>query len=338
MSITIKKIAELSNTSRGTVDRVLNKRGNVSKEVEKRVLDVVKEYNYQYNPYARALVNSKKKNIIGVVINSIGNEFFDKVIEGIKDSIKSYKSMGIELEMIELKGYIIKEQINAIDTLLKKGINALAITPINNKEIETKLKSLDIPIVTFNNDIDIEKLAFVGCDYYNNGLLCGDLANLMMEKGNAIIVTGSLLQKGHNERIKGFKDSFLNNGNNKIIEILENNDDENISYNLVKESINKYNIDLIYFGAGGIKGGLKAVTESNQRIKIITVDETNTVVDNLKKGIIYATVTQQPYKQGYKTIEILCDKLLLKKKPKNIIQYTGNRIKLKNSKFFELEN
>ena len=38
--MTIKQIAEKAGTSRGTVDRVLNGRGNVNPELAKRILDI----------------------------------------------------------------------------------------------------------------------------------------------------------------------------------------------------------------------------------------------------------------------------------------------------------
>ena len=48
--VTIKQLAEVCGVSRGTVDRVLNNRGNVKPEKRKRVLDAMRELNYQPNP------------------------------------------------------------------------------------------------------------------------------------------------------------------------------------------------------------------------------------------------------------------------------------------------
>ena len=41
--ITSKKIAELANVSRGTVDRVLNNRGGVNEKTRERVLRIATE-------------------------------------------------------------------------------------------------------------------------------------------------------------------------------------------------------------------------------------------------------------------------------------------------------
>ena len=43
--VTIKQIAELCGVSRGTVDRVLNKRGNVKPEKERLIIEMAKKLN-----------------------------------------------------------------------------------------------------------------------------------------------------------------------------------------------------------------------------------------------------------------------------------------------------
>ncbi len=79
MAVTIKQIAELAGVSRGTVDRALNHRAGVKKEVAERILQIAKELNYRPNAVAKALANTNKPCLIGVLMNSDGNEFFDEV-------------------------------------------------------------------------------------------------------------------------------------------------------------------------------------------------------------------------------------------------------------------
>lgn len=75
--MTIKEIAKLANTSRGTVDRVLNNRGKVSTKVYKRIMDVIVAYNYQTNEIGRTLSLINKKMTIGVIIGAKSNYFFN---------------------------------------------------------------------------------------------------------------------------------------------------------------------------------------------------------------------------------------------------------------------
>jgi DNA-binding LacI/PurR family transcriptional regulator len=58
--MTIKEIARLANTSRGTVDRVINKRGKVSEEVEQRVLKIIQETGYIPNENGKLLSLSNR--------------------------------------------------------------------------------------------------------------------------------------------------------------------------------------------------------------------------------------------------------------------------------------
>ena len=82
MAVTIKQIAETCGVSRGTVDRVLNHRGRVSEETEKRVKEAVEVLGYKPNSLGKALALQRKGLRIGVILCSVGNEFYDKRIKG----------------------------------------------------------------------------------------------------------------------------------------------------------------------------------------------------------------------------------------------------------------
>jgi len=331
--MTVKEIADLAGTSRGTVDRVLNDRGNVNPELAQKIKDIAARENYQPNQLARALINSRKRIRIGVVIHSVGNPFFDDVLKGIYSRAKKLGIYGLEVSVKQIRGYCAKEQIGAIDELLKEGIDGLAIMPINLPEIKARLEQLTIPIVTFNTDIDIRKIAFVGCDYYNSGRISGDLAKLILGRGgNAAIVVGSFKIFGHQQRVEGFVDSVSKTPGIKVIAELENEDDDEQSYAAVKKLLEEQEPDLIYFAAAGIGGGVRAILESGRDIRILAVDDTEPVHKYLRDGVISATVTQQPYVQGDNAIKILFDYIANNKSPREVNNFTENQVKLRNSK------
>ncbi|UWX55657.1 LacI family DNA-binding transcriptional regulator [Maribacter litopenaei] len=56
---TIKDIAALADVSRGTVDRVVNKRGKVSEKARKKVEEVLDKIDYRPNLIARSLKNHR---------------------------------------------------------------------------------------------------------------------------------------------------------------------------------------------------------------------------------------------------------------------------------------
>ena len=119
--MTISEIAKLAGTSRGTVDRVINGRGKVNKELAEKIMQIVKSSEYEVNGSARALSMSQKKYVVGIVINSIGNPFFSRVRQGFEDSCKKWENFGLEMYYKEIRGYNEEEQIEAIDDVAARG-------------------------------------------------------------------------------------------------------------------------------------------------------------------------------------------------------------------------
>lgn len=336
MAATIKQIAELAGVSRGTVDRALNERGGVNHEVLKRIKDIAKELNYVPNPVAKALANSKNRVTIGVLINSGGNSFFDKVLVGINKAKREVLSYGVTLVLEEMTGYDPNVQLELIDKLMQTQISGLVITPINDSKVIKKLNQLTklgIKITTLNADVTgVDKLCFVGCDYLKSGQTAAELlGQISSGEMSVCIVTGSKKMLGHNQRIVGFgqilKECYPHI---KVTEIAENNDDDRLSYEVTKRLIAENSPDALYFCAGGIDGGIKAVIENNcKNIKIITVDDTQNIKSYIEQRIVNATVCQQPIKQGYDAIMAQFEYLVNGKKPHKKHLYTQNEVKLK---------
>lgn len=86
--ISIVDIARLSGVSTATVSRIINNSGYVSEETRRRVMEVIKQYNYKPNALAKGLV-TKKSNLIGLLVPQIDNPFFIRVIIAIESGLRS---------------------------------------------------------------------------------------------------------------------------------------------------------------------------------------------------------------------------------------------------------
>ena len=330
--LTIKQIAEEAGTSRGTVDRVLNGRGNVNPELAKRIMEIAEREQYRPNPLAQALIQSRQHTRIGMVIPSVGNPFFDEVLRGAEYRAKKLAGYGASVSLRKIRGYDTATQLEAIHSLMEEGIDGLAVTPINVPEVADCLRSLDVPVLTFNMDIDIDRVAFVGCNYYNSGMISGDLAGLMLNgTGHIIAVIGSSNMRGHMERIRGLKAALERYPEIAVDAVLENEDNDEISYRIVRDAIAAYSPDVLYFGSGGTEGGMRAVCESGARVRVLAVDETEAVLRYMEEGRISATVTQEPFVQGDKAIHTLFDYIRTGHKPAGGVVYTQNRVRLPHS-------
>jgi LacI family transcriptional regulator, repressor for deo operon, udp, cdd, tsx, nupC, and nupG len=81
--VRILDVAKKANVSTATVSRVLSKPETVKKETTKKVLEAIKELNYQPNVLARQLRKLETKMVL-VVVPDITNTFFSKVLRGIE--------------------------------------------------------------------------------------------------------------------------------------------------------------------------------------------------------------------------------------------------------------
>jgi len=312
---TIKEIAELAGVSRGTVDRVLNHRGEVNAETAARVMEIVKALDYRPNKAGLALAARKKKFKIGVILFSENNPFFDEVMEGVLAKAQELEDYGI-ITVTKRVEFDLDAQIQAIDEFLTEEVNGLLLAPYNHEKIREKIDEItdmQIPVVTVNTDIEGSKrLAYVGSDFFQGGRMAAGIFGLMM-KGNTevAIVTGSSNVLCHSERIRGFREVLDKDYPNlQIAEIVENHDDEFESYALTKKILEKYpRIGALFYTAAGVNGGCKAVIESKKDVRVVTFDEVPTTIAMLKEGVISATIGQQPFKQGAKALDILFEYL-----------------------------
>ena len=77
--VTVKDIAQMAGVSVATVSRVINQNGRFSAETERRVREVIKEYDYQPNQLAKGL-RQRHNSAIGIIVPNIANEFFSSMI------------------------------------------------------------------------------------------------------------------------------------------------------------------------------------------------------------------------------------------------------------------
>ncbi len=312
MSVTVKSLAEAAGVSRGTVDRVLHGRGAVKPEVALRVKALARELGYVPNRAGRALASFKTRCKIGVLVPSIGNIFFDSVLDGIAQAQSEYTDMGVDVVIKKLQGYEEEEHLKAIDDLISQGCNGLCIASMNTKPLRDKINECvnnHIVVVTLNSDIlDSQRLCYVGCDYAKAGRTSAGMLSLMEhpQKLNILIVTGSHLMYGHNQRIEALKDELSLLGvDYKIVRVVESNDSDIIAQQLTTESLNADpSINCVYVSAAGVQGTGAALIASGRKDIIATAfDDVYSTKELVRAGVFKFVICQQPERQGYHAIK-----------------------------------
>jgi LacI family transcriptional regulator len=318
--VSIKQIADLAGVSRGTVDRALNDRYGIDPELKARILKIASDLGYRSNRAGKMLSIRKSPLNIGIQMPSIGNEFYAEVERGLQSAARDYADFGLTLNIRTMKGFDAKAQIHQIRELIAEGINGLAFVPINHPDIQMFLEEIaatGLPVITLNSDItEGRRLGYVGIDYWQSGATAAGVLRLLANQQpiQVLILTGSVQILGHNQRITGFSQILRKNCPTiQIVDILETLDDEQNAYELTREAFARDpGIDAIYLTAGGVAGTIRALEDLDLagRIRVICNDLTETERDYLNRGIISATIGQQPYEQGYKPVQYLFEYLL----------------------------
>lgn len=310
------EIARLAGVSRGTVDRVLNNRGSVSSETREKVMEIVKMLDYRPNRAGTILAARKKKYRIGVILFSEDNPFFNFITEGVEERARELEEDYAITTLTKRVEFDPKAQIKAIDEMEKEGINGLMIAPYNHDSIKRRIDELTdagIPVVTVNTDIEGSKrLAYIGSDYYRGGAIGAGLFALMTKGDvNICIITGSPDILCHTERIRGLKGEIQTSYPRLCIkDILMNEDDDFKSFDITKRYLEKNpDTDALFFTAAGVYGGCRAVRDLGLNPCIISFDEVPTTIKMLKKGVINATISQQPRLQGRRALNVIFDYL-----------------------------
>lgn len=333
--ITIKQIADLCGVSRGTVDRVINKRGNVKPDTCKLVMETIERLGYQPNPAGKALAARKNNPVIGVLLTSDGNPFFDEVIRGLKVAEEKYTIYGVKVVWRFMRGYSVKEQCSILDEM-RPQVNALIFNPINTPEIAAKINDFvndGIFVVTLNNDIDnSQRHCYVGSDYFNGGRTAAGLLRLIIkEHGYIGVVMGAENILGHNQRLDGFKEVIDNSVDCEIIAVEANDDDDILSYEKTKQMLlNNPQLNALFIVAAGVYGACRAVLSlgREKELKIIVFDTVPTTVDMMEKNVITAAIYQHPYRQGRRAMEIVFEYLVNGIAPNKEKHIMKNEIKL----------
>ena len=329
--MTIKDIARLAEVSRGTVDRVLNNRGGVSQETEKKIAEIMNVNNYVPNIAGKILANKKNPLTFGVIIPKIGNDFFIDVIIGINRAVSELCDFGIKVVIKEIEGYNTDVQLDAVENM--KGINGLIIAPANDERLTKKLSSLKIPIIAINTDIEnSDRLCYIGHEFKKGGRTAAGLMNLFTSgEVNVGIVTGFTTVLGHNYRISGFLEVIKEQYKNiNLTDITESHDNDETAFLETEKMLKRHpEINALYVTAGGVSGVCRAA--AGKSLTIITYDDIPDTKKFILDGTIKATLCQEPVKQGYQSVKTLFDYLISGKPPENEYMYTDVIIKIKEN-------
>lgn len=140
--ITIKDIAKICGCGVSTVSRALNNHPDINEKTRKKIMSVVKEYNFVPNNSARNLKITDSKTI-AVLIKGITNPFFMKMIKVMEHEIQKQK-YSLILQHVEFN----QDEVDvAIELEREKKLKGIVFLGGYFNHTKEKLDAINVPFV-----------------------------------------------------------------------------------------------------------------------------------------------------------------------------------------------
>jgi ribose transport system substrate-binding protein len=249
------------------------------------------------------------KHKLAFVTNN-ASEFWTIARKGTEKAAKDIPNIEVEFR-IPADGTAAEQQ-RQVDDLLAKGIHGIAISPVDPKNQTAMLNraASQTLVVTQDSDApDSNRSCYIGTDNVAAGRQAGELVKEALPQGGKIMVFVGVLDAANaQQRYQGLKEA-LAGSNVSIIDVRTDNTDRvraksNASDTLVNNPDIAGMVGLWSYNGPAI---LAAVREANKldKVKIIAFDEEDETLTGIKDGAIYATVVQQPFEFGYRSMELM---------------------------------
>lgn len=245
------------------------------------------------------------KPVIGLVMKSLGNPYFQAMQEGAE-------SFAAENDSFELKAVgtqsetDITGQVEAVNNLVAQGVDAIVIAPADSRALIAPLIQADaqgIAIVNIDVKLDDDALAeagldvpFVGPDNIEGARLSGEvLAGDLGEGGKVAIIEGIQGAANAEQRKEGFEAAVADGGLELVTSASANWETEQA--NTLFANILSANPDIqgVMAANDSMALGVLAALESAGKlgeIKVVGFDNLPEIHSYLDSGALLATVDQ----------------------------------------------
>ncbi len=324
---TIRDIAELAGVSKGTVDRVLHKRGKVSDASLQKVNAVLNKIDYKPNVLAKNLKNNKTHNICVVLPDPKIDPYWVPCVTAIKAVTTEFDAFNINLDTFFFSPKNTQSFLDTHNKVLELQPDAVLMVPLFLKESHLILEAYEKQntiIYTINNSINSNiVVSFIGQDLYTSGRVAARLMHSLIKNGYIGII--HIDEKFKNavfmqQKEKGFKSYF-----NAITSYTNNIMPLKLKHPNFKQTLVQFISDMprlkgLFITTSKVYQVAQVLNEINRHdIYLIGYDLLDENIDYLKQGTIDFLIHQNPKQQTYLALKNIIEYLLFDKSfPKQI--------------------
>jgi ribose transport system substrate-binding protein len=263
--------------------------------------------------------SGERKPRFGFVINVSGARFWEIAHAG---CLQAAEEEGVLVDFQVPGESSAAQQKQIVETLISKGIQGLAITPLNPDSLSRVIDeaSTTMPVVCQDSDAPrSQRICYIGTDNVAAGRAAGEAMKRALPEGGEIALFVGQLDVGNaRERQQGVLEVFSGTDWYVVGTFTDGGDRPTARAN-VADALAKYPDLKGIIGLWGYNGpqAAKALEDSPGRdVKIVAADDDVDTLAAIRAGKIVTSIAQQPYEFGYRSIKMLAR--LVRREPVDI--------------------
>ena len=327
--ITIIDVARKAGVSKGTVDRVLHDRGEVSARSAAKVRKAIEELDYEPNLHASLLATRKHRVIACLIPRFEEGEYWQKLYEGFVKGGRRVAPLNVRTEVFFYDQYDIGSFRKAADDLLAVSPAGVVLPPLFKGEamlLAERLVSRCIPYVYVDTKLEESGyLAYFGMPMYKSGYLCAALLTERVRPEDfrdVLIVRLNRDRTGQSDPTANRREGFLdyisaNFPDCKVHSLFINPSDSADVENRLGEFFASHpdvrNIVMFNSRVHLIAPFLASHPDPLRRV--IGFDNLDANIEMLKSGLVDIIISQHTESQSAGAVAVLSDLVLMHKSP-----------------------
>lgn len=265
---------------------------------------------------------------IGFVGKSQSNPVFQAAAQGAKDAAKELGpqyGVDIKVNIQTPPAEDAQAEANAVEQLARQGADGVAVSCSDANALTPAIdKAVDAGAVVVTFDSDAPKSKRLAC-YGTDDVTCGkavmdELAKLMNEKGTIAILAGNQAAPNLRLRVQGVKDEVAAKYPNiKILDTYYHQETpEQAAAEVQRQQAAHPEIE-----GWAMIGGWPLFTRDALKwepgtVKVVSVDALPAQLTYLKDGHVQLLLAQDCYGWGYKSVQVLLDKIVKNQDPPSV--------------------
>lgn len=250
--------------------------------------------------------DTEKTMMIGVIPKSTLFDFYKMVRQGAEDAAAEH-GYTINYQGTNSSTDTATQQ-NIVEDMMMSGIDALVISSIDAKAINDTMASLDVPVITFDDEMDPsvclttvsvnhEAAAAAGAAY---------IAEKLPEGGKVAVVSSEAGSDVIQQRDRGFENELKKHDQFELVGIYHTEGDREKAANIMQDLLSEHpDLVAVFCCNEGASAGASKMLKDEGRTDILAVgyDSSEELINNIYDGSLDALISQNPYGLGYNSVK-----------------------------------